>query len=80
MRANITERTTRGAGDKRGGRGGGEEIGTILCAERWCCSSSLLGYWAHSWMGHHSDTVYQQGGTHFADLGRMTGRVNPTWY
>ena len=57
-----------------------EEIGTILCAERWCCLSSLLGYWAQSWMGHHSDTVYQHAGTHFAYLGRMTGRVNATWY
>ena len=28
--------------------------GTILCAERWCCLSSLLGYWAQSWTGHHS--------------------------
>ena len=37
-----------------------EEIGTILCAERWCCLSSLLGYWAQSWTGRHSDTVYQQ--------------------
>ena len=55
-----------------------EEIGTILCAERWCCLSSLLGYWAQSWMGSHSDTGYQQGGTHFANLGRMMGRVNPT--
>ena len=34
-------------------------IGTILCAERWCCLSSLLGCWAQSWMGHHSDTGYQ---------------------
>ena len=25
-------------------------------------------------------TVYQQAGTHFADLERMTGRVNSTWY
>ena len=57
-----------------------EEIGTILCAECWCCLSSLLGYWAQSWMGRHSDTVYQHAGTHFADLGTMTGRVNPTWY
>ena len=55
-------------------------IRTILCAERWCCLSSLLGYWTQSWTGRHSDTVYQQTGTHFADLGRMTGRVNPTWY
>ena len=55
-----------------------EEIGTTLCAGRWCCLSSLLGYWAQSWMGRHSDTVYQHAGTHFADLGRMTGRVNPT--
>ena len=57
-----------------------EEIGTILCAECWCCLNSLLGYWAQSSTGRHSDTVYQQAGTHFADLGRMTGRVNPTWY
>ena len=27
-------------------------IGTILCAERWCCLS-LLGNWAQSWMGRH---------------------------
>ena len=52
-------------------------IVTILCAERWCCLSSLLGYWAQSWTGRHSDTGYQQAGTHFADLGRMTGKVNP---
>ena len=57
-----------------------EEIGTILCAERWWCFSSLLSYWAQSWTGRHSDTVYQHAGTHFADLGRMTSRVNPTWY
>uniref|UniRef100_A0A8C4Q6I1 Homeobox domain-containing protein n=1 Tax=Eptatretus burgeri TaxID=7764 RepID=A0A8C4Q6I1_EPTBU len=38
-------------------------IETRLCAERWCCLSSLLG-----------------SGTHFADLRRMTGRVNPTCY
>ena len=55
-------------------------IGTILCAERWCCLSSLIGYWAQSWMGRHFDTGNQQAGTHFADLGRMTGRVNATWY
>ena len=36
-----------------------------------------LGYWAIA-TGNHSDTGYQQSGTHFADLGRMTGRVNPT--
>ena len=48
-------------------------IGTILCAERWCCRSSLLGYWVQYWTGCHSDTGYQQAGTHFADLGRMTG-------
>ena len=35
-----------------------EEIGTILCAEHWCCLSSLLGYWAQSWTGRHSNTVY----------------------
>ena len=65
-----------------------DDIGAILCAERWCCLSSLLGYWAQSWTGRvyqhagmlDSDTVYQHAGTHFADLGRMTGRVNPTWY
>ena len=57
-----------------------EDIGTILCAEHWCCSSSLLGYWTQSWTGHHSDAGYQQAGTHFADLRRMTSRVNPTWY
>ena len=44
------------------------------------CLSSLLGYWTQSWTGRHSDTVYQQAGSHFADLGRMTGRVNPTCY
>ena len=53
---------------------------TILCAERWCCLRSLLGYWAQSWTGRHSDTAHQHAGTHFADLGRMTGRANPTWY
>ena len=58
----------------------GDEIGTILCAECWCCLSSFLGYLTQSWTGRHSDTVYQHAGTHFADLGRMTGRVNPTWY
>ena len=51
-----------------------EEIGTILCAEHWCCLSSLLGYWTQSWTGRHSVTGYQQAGTHFADLGRITGR------
>ena len=55
-------------------------IGTILCAECLCCLSSLLGYWAQSWTGHHSNTGYQRAGTHFANLRRMTGRVNPTWY
>jgi len=30
-------------------------IGTILCAERRCYQSSLLGHWAQSWMGRHSD-------------------------
>ena len=44
------------------------------------CLSSLLGYWAQSWTGRHSDKGYQQAGTHFTDLGRMTCRVNPTWY
>uniref|UniRef100_A0A8C4Q6Y2 G-protein coupled receptors family 1 profile domain-containing protein n=1 Tax=Eptatretus burgeri TaxID=7764 RepID=A0A8C4Q6Y2_EPTBU len=48
--------------------------------KRWCCLSNLLGYRAQSWTGHHSDTGYQQAGTHFANLGRMTGTVNPTWY
>ena len=57
-----------------------EDIGTILCAERWCCLSSLLGYWAQSWTGRHSDTVHQHPYTRFADLGRTTGRVNPTCY
>ena len=33
--------------------------GTILCAEHLCCLSSLLGYWAQSWTGRHSDTVHQ---------------------
>ena len=51
-------------------------IGTILCGERWCCLSSLLRYWAQSWMGRHSDTGYQQAGTQFADPGRMIGSVN----
>ena len=55
-------------------------IRTILCAERWCCRSRLLGYWVQSWTGRHSDAGYQHAGTHLADLGRMTGRVNPTWY
>ena len=36
-------------------------IGTILCAERWCCLSSLLGYWAQSWTGRHSDAGYSNG-------------------
>ena len=49
-------------------------IGTILCAGRWCCLSSLLDYWAQSWTGRHSDTVYQQAGTHFADLGSFMGK------
>jgi len=40
-------------------------IGTTLCAERWCCLSSLLGYWAQFWTGRHSDTAYQQAGNHF---------------
>ena len=59
-----------------------EDIGTVLFAERWCCLSSLLGYWTQSWTGRHSDTgyLYLQAGTHFANLRRMTGRVNPTWY
>ena len=39
-------------------------IGTILCAERWCCLSRLLGYQAQFWTGRHSDTVYQHAGTH----------------
>ena len=47
--------------------GGGEDIGTILCAECWCCLSNLLGYWAQSWTGRHSDTVHQHAGTHFAN-------------
>ena len=55
-------------------------FGTILCAQRWCCLSRLLGYWTQSWIGCHSNTGYQQAGTHFADLGRITGKVNPTWY
>ena len=38
-----------------------QSLGTILYAERWCCRSSLLGYWAQSWMGHHSDTGYSNG-------------------
>ena len=40
-------------------------IGTILCAECWCCQSSVLGYWEQSWTGRHSDTGYQQADTHF---------------
>jgi len=28
-------------------------IGTKLDAERWCCHSSLLGYWAQSRTGRH---------------------------
>ena len=55
-------------------------IGTILCAERWCCLSSLLDSWAQSWTGRHSNAGYHQAGTHFSDLRRMTGRVRPTWY
>ena len=55
-------------------------IGTILCAERWCCRSRLLGCWAQSWTGPHSATVYQHAGTHFADLRMLTGGVKPTWY
>ena len=53
---------------------------TKLCAEHWCCLSSFLGYWTQSWTGRHSDTGHQHGGTHFADLRTMTGRVNPIWY
>ena len=55
-------------------------IGTILCAECWCCLSSLLGWWAQSWMGHHSDIGYQHAGTHFDDFTGTIGRINPTWY
>ena len=58
-------------------------IETILCAECWCCRSSLLGFLGTilDFLGtRHSNTGYLQAGTHFADLGRMTGRVNPTWY
>ena len=40
--------------------------GTKLCAERWWCLSSLVGDCAQSWTGHHSNTGYQQAGTHFA--------------
>ena len=36
-------------------------IGVILCTERLCCQSSLLGYWAQSWTGHHSNTGYSNG-------------------
>ena len=57
-----------------------EDIGTILFAERWCRLGSLLGSWAQSWTCRHSDTGHQHGGTHFADLFRMTGRVHPSWY
>jgi len=32
---------------------------------------------AQSWMGRHSDIRHQQDGTHFDDLGRMTGWANP---
>ena len=35
-------------------------IGIVLCRERWCCQSSLLGYWAQSWMGHHSDAGWSE--------------------
>ena len=40
-------------------------IEAILCAERWCRRSGLLGYWAQSWTGRNSDTGYLQAGTHF---------------
>ena len=30
-------------------------IGTILCAELWCCQSSLLGYWEQFWTGRYTD-------------------------
>ena len=36
----------------------GSSIGTILCTERRCCQSSLLGYYAQSWMVSHSDTGF----------------------
>ena len=38
-----------------------KSIGTILCTERQCCQSSLLGYRAQSWMGHQSDAGYSNG-------------------
>ena len=52
-------------------------MGTILCAERRCCLSSLLGYWVQSWTCRHSDTGYQQAGTHFSNLERMSGPTPP---
>ena len=30
----------------------------ILCTEHRCCQNSLLGDWAQSWMGHHSNAGY----------------------
>ena len=36
-------------------------IGTILWTEHRCCWSRLLGYWAQSWMSHHSDAGYSNG-------------------
>ena len=36
-------------------------IGTILCTERQCCRSSLLGYRVQSLTGDHSNTGYSNG-------------------
>ena len=38
-----------------------KSIGAALCTEQQCCWSSLLGYWAQSWMGHHSDAGNSNG-------------------
>ena len=48
-------------------------LGPYSVQSNWCCLSSLLGYCTQSQTGRHSDTGYQQAGTHFANLGRMTG-------
>ena len=56
-------------------------IGTILCADQivGAAKADSLA------IGHNPGWVatpkqYTSMLTHFADLGRMTGRVNPTWY
>ena len=51
--------------------------GTILCEVCWCCQNSLLGYLAQPWMGHHSNTGYQQAGSHSANLIRLGGLNQP---